>query len=140
MGDADQLHSVGSGNVLRDLLESEAIPTCRLTDIFRQARESAIVLNAHRINRGEAPAVNEREKDFFFIEGKDSSTVQASVIDLVSRRLPEYYGFDPFSDIQVLTPMKQSPVGVESLNEKLQGFSTPLRRQGGKTDRHPGFP
>jgi len=125
VGDADQLHSVGSGNVLRDLLESEAIPTCRLTDIFRQARESAIVLNAHRINRGEAPAVNEREKDFFFIEGKDSSAVQASVIDLVSRRLPEYYGFDPFSDIQVLTPMKQSPVGVESLNEKLQGVLNP---------------
>ncbi len=125
VGDADQLHSVGSGNVLRDLLESEAIPTCRLTDIFRQARESAIVLNAHRINRGEAPAVNEREKDFFFIEGRDAAGIQATVIDLVSRRLPEYYGFDPFSDIQVLTPMKQSPVGVESLNEKLQGVLNP---------------
>lgn len=89
VGDADQLHSVGSGNVLRDLLESEVIPTCRLTDIFRQARESAIVLNAHRINRGEAPLVNERDKDFFFIEGKDTASVQATVIDLVSRRLPD---------------------------------------------------
>lgn len=125
VGDADQLHSVGSGNVLRDLLESGVIPTCRLTDIFRQARESAIVLNAHRINRGEAPAVNERDKDFFFIEGRDSGAVQANVIDLVSRRLPEYYGLDPFSDIQVLTPMKQSPVGVEALNEKLQHVLNP---------------
>ncbi len=125
VGDADQLHSVGSGNVLRDLLESEVIPTCRLTDIFRQARESAIVLNAHRINRGEAPLVNERDKDFFFIEGKDSAAVQATVIDLVSRRLPEYYNLDPFADIQVLTPMKQSPVGVEALNEKLQSVLNP---------------
>ncbi len=125
VGDADQLHSVGSGNVLRDLLESEVIPTCRLTDIFRQARESAIVLNAHRINRGEAPLVNERDKDFFFIEGKDTASVQATVIDLVSRRLPEYYSLDPFSDIQVLTPMKQSPVGVEALNEKLQSVLNP---------------
>lgn len=125
VGDADQLHSVGSGNVLRDLLESQVIPTCRLTDIFRQARESAIVLNAHRINRGEAPLVNEREKDFFFIEGKDTASVQAAVIDLVSRRLPEYYALDPFADIQVLTPMKQSPVGVEALNEKLQSVLNP---------------
>lgn len=125
VGDADQLHSVGSGNVLRDLLESGVIPTCRLTDIFRQARESAIVLNAHRINRGEAPMVNEREKDFFFIEGKNTASVQATVIDLVSRRLPEYYDLDPFSDIQVLTPMKQSPVGVEALNEKLQSVLNP---------------
>lgn len=125
VGDADQLHSVGSGNVLRDLLESQVIPTCRLTDIFRQARESAIVLNAHRINRGEAPLVNERDKDFFFIEGKDTASVQATVIDLVSRRLPEYYSLDPFSDIQVLTPMKQSPVGVEALNEKLQSVLNP---------------
>lgn len=125
VGDADQLHSVGSGNVLRDLLESEVIPTCRLTDIFRQARESAIVLNAHRINRGEAPLVNERDKDFFFIEGKDAASVQKTVIDLVSRRLPEYYHLDPFADIQVLTPMKQSPVGVEALNEKLQSVLNP---------------
>lgn len=125
VGDADQLHSVGSGNVLRDLLDSGVIPTCRLTDIFRQARESAIVLNAHRINRGEAPLVNERDKDFFFIEGKDTASVQASVIDLVSRRLPEYYNLDPFTDIQVLTPMKQSPVGVEALNEKLQSVLNP---------------
>lgn len=131
VGDADQLHSVGSGNVLRDLLESGVIPTCRLTDIFRQARESAIVLNAHRINRGEAPMINEREKDFFFIESKDTASVQATVIDLVSRRLPEYYNLDPFADIQVLTPMKQSPVGVEALNEKLQSVLNPpaLRKE-----------
>lgn len=137
VGDADQLHSVGSGNVLRDLLESKVIPTCRLTEIFRQAQESAIVLNAHRINKGELPVVNEREKDFFFIESNDGNVIQKTVAELVSKRLPEYYGLDPFSDIQVLTPMKQCPVGVEALNAKLQALLNPPSEM--KAEKQIGF-
>jgi len=132
VGDADQLHSVGSGNVLRDLIASGSVPVARLEEIFRQARESAIVVNAHRINHGEMPVVNERDKDFFFIEEPDAKSIQKTVIDLASRRLPQYYGLDPMKDIQILSPMKQSPVGVEALNQCLQAELNPLGKQAEK--------
>src|SRR5207248_7046765 len=96
VGDADQLPSVGPGNVLRDLLRSEAIPTVRLTELFRQAQQSKIVVNAHRINAGQIPALkSEPSSDFFFLKEEDPVRVQQLVLDLVQRRLPAHYGFKP---------------------------------------------
>ncbi|GAC1393684.1 MAG: ATP-dependent RecD-like DNA helicase [Ktedonobacteraceae bacterium] len=121
VGDADQLPSVGPGNVLRDLLRSEAIPTVRLTELFRQAQQSKIIVNAHRINAGQMPNTKiEATSDFFFIAEEDPVRVQQLILDLVQRRLPARYHFNPMTDIQVLAPMYKGPVGVISLNEELQ--------------------
>jgi exodeoxyribonuclease V alpha subunit len=125
VGDVDQLPSVGPGNVLQDVIKSNTIPCVRLQTVFRQARESMIVVNAHRINMGEFPYLNLKEKDFFFIEEKEPEKVAAAVVDLVSRRLPQAYGFNPFEDIQVLTPMRRSTTGVEALNLDLQNRLNP---------------
>src|SRR5437763_15937181 len=92
VGDADQLPPVGPGNVLRDLLRSEAIPTVRLTELFRQAEQSQIVVNAHRINAGQIPALkSEPSSDFFFVKEEEPVRVQQLVLDLVQRRLPAHY-------------------------------------------------
>ena len=108
VGDADQLPPVGAGNVLRDILRSDTIHSVRLTEIFRQASESLIVVNAHLINRGEYPSYNEKDKDFFFIERSREPDILATIKDLCTRRLPNYYGdCDPLSDIQVLTPTRK---------------------------------
>jgi exodeoxyribonuclease V alpha subunit len=126
VGDADQLPSVGPGNVLRDLLRSEALPTVRLTELFRQAQQSKIVVNAHRINAGEMPLIkSEATSDFFFLREEDPLRAQQLVLDLVRRRLPARYHFNPIADIQVLTPMYRGPVGVTILNEKLQECLNP---------------
>src|SRR5579884_3736972 len=126
VGDADQLPPVGPGNVLRDLLRSEAIPTVRLTELFRQAQQSRIVVNAHRINAGQMPFMKiEAKSDFFFMREEDPARVQQVVLDLVQRRLPARYGFNPMIDIQVLAPMYKGPVGVTSLNEQLQARLNP---------------
>jgi exodeoxyribonuclease V alpha subunit len=121
VGDADQLPSVGPGNVLRDLLNSEAIPSVRLTELFRQAQRSKIVVSAHRINTGQTPELRSPvDSDFFFLREEDPQKAQDLILDLVQRRLPARYHFDPMSDIQVLAPMYNGLVGVRLLNEKLQ--------------------
>ena len=136
VGDADQLPSVGAGNVLGDLIASDVIPVVRLTQIFRQAGESMIVQNAHRINRGEMPIMNGKGTDFF-IERRDS--VQAAVeslVQLVSKRLPSYMPLDPLRDIQVLSPTKKGDIGVAQLNRVLQAALNPPER--GKPERARG--
>ncbi|GAC1650163.1 MAG: ATP-dependent RecD-like DNA helicase [Ktedonobacteraceae bacterium] len=126
VGDADQLPSVGPGNVLRDLLRSEAIPTVRLTELFRQAQQSKIIVNAHRINAGQMPNTKiEATSDFFFMAEEDPVRAQKLILDLVQRRLPARYHFNPMTDIQVLAPMYKGPVGVTSLNEELQARLNP---------------
>lgn len=126
VGDADQLPSVGPGNVLRDLLRSEAIPTVRLTDLFRQAAASQIIVNAHRVNTGQMPSVQrEPHSDFYFIAEEDPMRVQRRVLDYVQNRIPHHYHLNPLSEIQVLTPMYKGVVGVSLLNEELQARLNP---------------
>ena len=107
VGDVDQLPSVGAGNVLKDIIESGVVKVVKLDEIFRQAEESMIVVNAHRINKGEFPFLNEKEKDFYFIRENNSKNIVNIVLDLCKKRLPNYYGVDSFKDIQVLAPMKK---------------------------------
>ena len=128
VGDADQLPSVGAGNVLGDLIESGVVTVVRLTQIFRQAGESMIIQNAHRVNRGEMPIMNGKGTDFF-IERRDSvQAVTESLIQLVSKRLPDYMGLDPLRDIQVLSPTKKGDIGVQQLNNRLQEVLNPAQR------------
>ena len=121
VGDEDQLPSVGAGNILGSMMSSGLVPTVRLTEIFRQAAESRIVSNAHRIVSGEPIDIsNEPDSDFFLLERDDQTRCVELVCDLVARRLPSSYGFDARDDIQVLTPTKIGPLGTVSLNEALQ--------------------
>ena len=121
VGDIDQLPSVGPGNILHDLIKSDKIPTVMLTKIFRQAEESKIVVNAHKINRGEFPALqNNESSDFFFIQEADNSLIPEVIVELCTKRLPAKYGFDPMKDIQVLTPMYKGDAGADNLNSLLQ--------------------
>ena len=124
VGDPDQLPSVGAGNVFSDLIRSERIPTVRLTEIFRQARESLIVMNAHRVNRGELPELREKKKDFFFLQRNSDEAVCQTVTDLCARRLPQNMGFAP-EEIQVLTPTRKGETGTRSLNRLLQQALNP---------------
>lgn len=126
VGDADQLPSVGPGNVLRDLLQSAVVPTVRLTELFRQAQQSRIIVNAHRINAGLLPFTKiEQTSDFFFMTEEDPVKAQQLIVDLVQRRLPAKYHFNPITDIQVLSPMYKGAVGVKMLNERLQAQLNP---------------
>lgn len=127
VGDADQLPSVGAGNVLRDLIASGCVPTVQLDTIFRQAAESLIIVNAHRINRGEFPRFPRQSRDFFFFHQPDPEKAAALVLDLVKRRIPRQFGFDPERDIQVLSPMHRGAVGVGSLNVRLQESLNPAQ-------------
>ncbi len=121
VGDADQLPSVGPGSVFRDIIASEAIPTIRLTELFRQARESAIVVSAHGVNAGVVPSLQPKSaSDFFFLRADEPLAAQKMIVDLVGRRLPDHYDFDPVRDIQVLAPMYRGPAGILALNEVLQ--------------------
>jgi exodeoxyribonuclease V alpha subunit len=121
VGDADQLPSVGPGNVLRDLLRSEAIPSVVLTELFRQAKQSQIVVNAHRINAGQMPSLRrDAGSDFFFVPEDDPIRAQHLVLDFVQRRIPNHYHLKPMTEIQVLSPMYKGPLGVTNLNEELQ--------------------
>jgi exodeoxyribonuclease V alpha subunit len=121
VGDADQLPSVGPGSVLRDILASERAPATHLTELFRQARESAMIVAAHSVNAGEIPALNgDPAGDFFFLRQEDPLAAQRLIVDLVARRLPARYGFDPLRDIQVLAPIYRGAAGVDALNEALQ--------------------
>jgi len=125
VGDADQLPSVGPGSVLHDIISCSGIRTVRFTEIFRQAEESLIIVNAHRINRGEAPILNAKDKDFFFLPRSGQESILRTVIDLCARRLPDTYGLDPMKDIQVLSPTKKGPAGVANLNVELQKALNP---------------
>ncbi len=124
VGDADQLPSVGPGSVLKDIIDSDQVPVVRLTHIFRQATQSDIVLNAHRINRGEHFPLDNDSKDFFFLKRRDADEIIRVIISLVSEKLPRYVNAEPF-DIQVLTPMRKGLLGVERLNSILQATLNP---------------
>lgn len=129
VGDADQLPSVGAGNVLRDLIASGALPVVCLDEIFRQGRDSHIVVNAHRINHGEYPLIQNKDTDFF-LERKDSAqAAQQSVIALVQARLPRFLGVDSLRGIQVMAPMKKGALGVAQLNAMLQAALNPPCRE-----------
>lgn len=125
VGDIDQLPAVGAGNVLKDTIESGFVKTVKLSQIFRQAQESMIVTNAHLINQGHMPRVNEKDKDFYFIKANSANKVIETIVNLCKERLPNYYKFDAFRDIQVLAPTKTTSVGVQNLNQYLQHALNP---------------
>jgi len=127
VGDVDQLPSIGPGNVLRDIIDSGTIPTIRLREIFRQAASSRIVRSAHLINSGKMPFTdNEKSGNFFFIRTGDPVVISSTIVDMVARRLPARYGFDPVNDMQVLSPMHKSETGVINLNSLLQEKLNPF--------------
>lgn len=125
VGDIDQLPSVGAGNVLRDIIDSEIIKVVQLDEIFRQASESMIIVNAHKINQGEAPVVNSKGKDFFFLEEKNSKDVLERVLEVSRDRLPKWNNYDPIKDIQILSCSRKGDVGVNILNKSLQEYMNP---------------
>ncbi|MCX7841759.1 MAG: ATP-dependent RecD-like DNA helicase [Clostridia bacterium] len=125
VGDTDQLPSVGAGNVLKDIISSGVVKTVKLSEIFRQAEESMIIVNAHRINNGEYPFLNRKDKDFFFLSRGNADSAVKTIVELCSSRLPEKYGYDPLKHIQVLTPIKKGPLGVANLNAALQKVLNP---------------
>ena len=124
VGDVNQLPSVGPGSVLQDLIRSKAFPVVRLTKIFRQAAESDIIVNAHKINRGERIVLDNKSRDFFFLQRQDPNVILRVVLALVQEKLPRYVNAQP-SDIQVLTPMRKGALGVENLNRVLQRYLNP---------------
>ena len=120
IGDIDQLPSVGAGNVLRDIIDSEMVPTVRLSKIFRQALTSKIIENCHRVNEGQMPDIRvKKDSDFFFIRAENKDDIPRLIEELVSKRLPNTYEVDP-RDIQVLCPQKTSDIGTVALNKRLQ--------------------
>ncbi len=128
VGDVNQLPSVGAGNVLKDIIDSRAVPVVELNEIFRQARESSIIVNAHSINKGQMPSLinsQDRLDDFYFIEQEDPQKVMELIIVLVKERIPRRFGFDPLDDIQVLTPMHRGIIGGTNLNRELQKALNP---------------
>jgi exodeoxyribonuclease V alpha subunit len=132
VGDVNQLPSVGPGNVLGDILDSGVLEQTRLTHIYRQALESMIVVNAHRVNQGQFPKQSDQEPpeaDFFWVECDDPKSAQEKIIDLVAERIPKTYGYDPKRDIQVLSPMHKGEVGTQALNELLQDRLNPSGRE-----------
>ncbi len=140
VGDAHQLPAVGPGNVLKDLMDSEVVKVMRLTQIYRQARESLIVVNAHRINQGDFPILPTRlgQGDFVFSESDEPEDLKRRLLDLVSLEIPHKYGLDPVRDLQVITPMHRGPVGIQNLNHELQQRLNPENHPwpwGGRTFR-----
>jgi len=132
VGDVNQLPSVGAGNVLADLINSGKVPKAVLTHIFRQAQESAIVINAHRFNAGKFPVASQKEPpeaDFFWIPQDNPQKVQEMILEMVCQRIPERYGLNPVRDVQVLTPMHKGEVGTSALNQLLQERLNPARGQ-----------
>jgi exodeoxyribonuclease V alpha subunit len=127
VGDVDQLPSVGPGQVLADMIASAAIPVVRLTEVFRQAAKSRIIVNAHRINQGAMPDLRkpEADSDFYFVEADDPETAVPRIIELVKTRIPRRFGLDPIRDVQVLCPMNRGGVGARSLNIELQATLNP---------------
>lgn len=127
VGDVDQLPSVGPGRVLADVIRSEAVEVVRLTEIFRQAQRSLIVVNAHRVNQGMMPILEsvDSDGDFFFLERKEPEAIVDTIAELVARRIPGRFGFNPVDQIQVLTPMNRGPLGTENLNAVLRELLNP---------------
>ena len=127
VGDVDQLPSVGPGQVLADMITSGALPVVRLTEVFRQAAKSQIIVNAHRINQGVIPDLRrpENETDFYFVEANDPETAVPRIVELVKNRIPRRFGLDPIRDVQVLCPMNRGGVGARSLNIELQAALNP---------------
>ena len=128
VGDVNQLPAVGPGNVLKDILTSETLPRAILTNIFRQARESSIIVNAHRINMGKFPVSSSKEPpqaDFFWVEQEDLAKIQELIAYLACDRIPRVYDLDPMKDVQVLTPMHKGEVGTQELNRILQDRLNP---------------
>ena len=135
VGDGNQLPSVGPGSVLKDLLQSKCFPTVCLTKIFRQATESDIVMNAHKINRGEPVVLDNKSRDFFFLKRQDANTIISVVLTLLQKKLPKYVDAETY-DIQVLTPMRKGLLGVERLNRILQEYLNPPTQK--KTEKEYG--
>ena len=138
VGDSNQLPSVGAGNVLKDLIEAETFPVVRLSRIYRQEESSQIVLNAHKINRGEQILLDNRNRDFFFFQKEELRAIIGSVVFLVKDKLPSYIGADPF-EIQVLTPMRKGELGVEHLNQVLQYYLNPSDSSKEEREVHQGI-
>ena len=124
VGDVDQLPSVGPGSVLKDIIASGAFPVVTLTRIFRQAGQSDIVVNAHKINAGEPVVLDNKSRDFFFLKRQDADTIIGIIIMLIQKKLPRYVGAKP-SEIQVMTPTRKGNLGVERLNIILQRYLNP---------------
>ncbi len=135
VGDCNQLPSVGPGSVLRDIINSKSFPVVMLSKIFRQAEESDIVVNAHKINRGEEVVLDNKSKDFFFLKRQDVNVIISVLITLIKNKLPKYVGATSY-DIQVLTPMRKGLLGVERLNSILQEYLNPPEQ--GKTEKEFG--
>ncbi|NMC55544.1 MAG: ATP-dependent RecD-like DNA helicase [Chloroflexi bacterium] len=141
VGDVDQLPSVGPGNVLRDMIDSGEIPVTRLDTIFRQSEDSYIIVNAHRINQGEFPQFSTQSKDFFLFPEEDAEKAADRVVELATTRIKSKFGFNPQTDIQVLSPMHRGDTGVSELNRRLQSELNPPSasrteyRQGGRVFR-----
>jgi exodeoxyribonuclease V alpha subunit len=133
VGDVDQLPSVGAGDVLRDLIASDVAPVTRLTTIFRQAAGSKIITNAHRINQGQLPVFSKDGGDFYLFPAEDAGAAADWVVDVVTERIPQKFGFSAPTDIQVLSPIYRGPAGVTVLNERLQEKLNPAARD--KTER-----
>ncbi|MYA68626.1 AAA family ATPase [Candidatus Poribacteria bacterium] len=126
IGDTDQLPSVGAGNVLKALIDSRKISVIALTEIFRQAQESMIVANAHRINKGDYPELTgDPDRNFFFIEEEDPEVITELICSLIADRLPQHYNYHPIDDIQLLCPMRRGVLGTENLNKRLQEVLNP---------------
>jgi exodeoxyribonuclease V alpha subunit len=128
VGDVDQLPSVGPGNVLKDIIASGCVETVILTEIFRQAQESLIIVNAHRVNRGEFPQLKPQQgqrSDFYYIEKNTPEEVLSVIKELCGKRLPNAFHFSPLDDIQVMTPMHRGTIGVSNLNAELQRLLNP---------------
>ena len=139
VGDIDQLPSVGAGAVLADVIASGAATVVRLTEVFRQAAKSRIVVNAHRINAGEAPDLDPpaagQGSDFFFVGRDDPEAARATIVELVAERIPAAFGLDPVRDVQVLAPMHRGDLGTGALNAALQQRLNPARPGAAHVDR-----
>jgi exodeoxyribonuclease V alpha subunit len=141
VGDIDQLPSVGAGDVLRNLIHSGIAPITRLNTIFRQAADSKIITNAHLINQGKFPVFSQGSGDFFFFPAEDAEKAADWIIEIVTERIPQKFGFDAIHDIQVLAPIYRGPAGVIALNDRLQeklnppAKDKPERRMFGTTFR-----
>lgn len=125
VGDSDQLPPVGTGNVLQDIIESELLPVVALTEVFRQALESLIVTNAHRIVKGEYPELGVNDNDFFFMQRNNVYSSSDTVLELYEKRLPAAYGYNPIENIQIITPSRKGELGTVSLNKRLQQIINP---------------
>ena len=131
VGDIDQLPSVGPGMVLRHVIESKVVPVVRLTEVFRQAAHSRIIINAHTINRGQMPEVPAKnaESDFYFIDRAEPDQIAATLVEMVKTRIPSKFRLDPIRDIQVLCPMNRGSLGIRELNGRLQNELNPARAE-----------